>query len=174
MRGRVSEGISAVVDSILILAIIILAVYIGLAIATQNPAEFKQDEYHRRYVEYLTYTTLRSTVQKAWYNTSSGVVILEDKSVSELIAEDLYIREYKSSDVDMNSLYYGIEKEIENILRSLTYPRYKFLLYATYRNSTLWIGEKDLPQIKYSFTRYLTMHMSGEKFMVTIYIWEVK
>lgn len=174
MKRFRDRGISAVVDAVIILAIVILGIIIGLAIASQNPSEFKQDEYHRRYVEYLTYVTLRSTIQKAWYNTTLGKVILEDKSVSEIIAEDLYIREYKSSVVDLNSLYYGLEKPIENILRKLTSPRYRFLLYATYKNSIIMIGDKDLPQIKYSFTRYLNMHLSGEKFMVTIYIWEVK
>jgi len=169
----VERGISAVVDAGLISAIVVIGLVIILGIALQNPAEFKYDEMNKRYAEYLTYSLLRSTVQMVWYNTSSGTIILEDKSVAELIAEDLYIREHNSSSVDIKSLEVGMEEPINRTLKNLTYPKYRYSLYAEYKNTTIIIGFRELPQIRYGYTAYLSMPTSGEEFIVTIYIWEV-
>ena len=108
-----------------------------------------QDVVDRQYLSQFTIDTratlLSCTINSSSYTTEGALIVLEDKTVEELLVEDLYLRTY--GQVDEQSLVNGIEAPIRAILINLTGPEYHFRLIATFPAAGTQSGSSASAQI---------------------------
>ncbi len=170
---EVDRGQSAFVDASLIAPILIMILLIGYTIASSNTTQFMYERGEKRYVEDLTYSLLRSTVKNVSYYWNGHLIIVEDKTVEQLISEDLYLRDLNQG-VDIPSIKHGVEDKINATLYGMTSPIYHYSLYAHYKNVNFTIGWKKLPDTRYSYAKKIDMPNMVDKAFLVLYIWEVK
>ena len=170
---EVERGQSAFVDASLIAPILIMILLIGYTIASSNTTQFMYERTEKRYVEDLTYSLLRSTVRNVSYYWNGHLIILEDKTVEQLISEDLYLRVMNNS-VDIPSLKHGVEEKINTTLYEMTSPLYHYSLFAHYKDVNFTIGWKKLPDTRYSYNTKIDIPNTVDKGLIILYIWEVK
>ncbi len=171
---EVERGQSAFVDASLIAPILIMILVIGYTIASSNTTQFMYERGEKRYVEDLTYSLLRSTVREVHYYFGNNLIILEDKTVEQLISEDLYLRYLNETSLDISSLKSGVEDKINATLYQMTSPIYHYSLFAQYKNVNFTIGWKKLPDTRYSYDEKIDMPNTVDKGLIILYIWEVK
>jgi len=170
---EVERGQSAVIDASLIAPILMLILLMGLVISSSNTNVFMLEKNENRYAEDLTYSFLKSTVRYVQYTDSSGnQIILEDKSVEQLISEDLYLR--VTGGAEISTVKAGIEDKMNETLKSLTHPEYEYSFHASYHGASFVIGSGTLPDNKMSYTTYIDMPQNGDKVTITMYVWRVR
>ncbi len=125
---------SGVFDAVLFFLVLFTAVS-TIRIVSQEPA---QDVLDRQYlalsVTEMRTTVLRCTVNATSYRVDGETVVLEDKTVEELLLEDLWLR--RAGAVEVESLETGIESRIDAILSNLTGMEYDYSLCAAFIPTT--------------------------------------
>lgn len=124
-----SEGAqSSLLDAMIFFAIAVLASLI-LAFINFPTSSPETKEVMRLYGQNTLDTYLHSTLNSTSYEHENEMIHLDDRRISELIVEDLYLKDY--GDVENESLREGIEAPLNETLNDLIYPQYKY-------NFTAW------------------------------------
>ena len=183
---RRKRGQSAVIDAVIFFAImmVVLSSLMYMARVNITASRATSTYYHASYAKATLQALLQCTVNTAYYNDTHGNTIrLEDKSIQELITEDLYLRYFYTSEVDTNSFGPGMERSIALTLRNLTIPEYKYHLWAAVVNETCIPIEDENANIHlgydtetwssdlYSDTVYTTIPQNAQKVMIALYVW---
>ncbi|MBS3816429.1 MAG: hypothetical protein KGY76_02575 [Candidatus Thermoplasmatota archaeon] len=122
------SGQSSLLDALIFFAIAMIASLI-LAFASTPQSSPESEEMKRLYGETTLETYLHSTLNHTSYEHDNETIHLDDKTVTELVVEDLYLR--GQTPVENESLEKGIERPLNETLQNLTYPQY-------YYNFTAW------------------------------------
>ncbi len=170
---EVERGQSAVVDATLIAPILVLILLMGAYIYSTNTNVFMLEKNENNYAQDTMYSLLKATIQKVEYRDAEGnLIVLEDKSVEQLISEDLYLRATHGADI--STVRSGIESKINDILHGMTIPYYKYSLHAQYNGVSFVIGQGTLPVNRMSYTTYIDMPQNNGRAIVTLYVWRVR
>ncbi len=187
--SRDRRGQSGVIDAVIFFAIMMVVISALMAFYQPNIQSnlAKKNYYHIEATKSTLQSLLLATIDEAHYNTSDGETIeLLDKSIHELTVEDIYLRNHKAQDIEVDSLWGGIEKKINRTLFNVTETWYKYHLFAALLNKdnntpvlqddlmfsmgydhSRWSGDK------YSYTTYLGIASTGERIMITLYLWPI-
>ncbi len=121
--GRSDSGQSSLMDALIFFGIAMIASVI-LAFVPMPQGNPEGEKMMRLYGETTLDTFLHSTLNHTSYEYNDEIIHLDDKSVAELVVEDLYLRE--NTDVENESLRRGIEEPLDRTLNNLTVPTYHY------------------------------------------------
>ncbi|MEF8874174.1 MAG: hypothetical protein V5A88_05830 [Candidatus Thermoplasmatota archaeon] len=132
---RSEEGQSSLLDAMIFFAILMIGSLI-LAFVPFPSGSPETQEGMRLYGESTLDSYLHSTLNRTSYEHEDEMIHLDDRKISELVVEDLYLRD--NTDVDNESLREGIERPLNETLNDLVFPQYNY-------NFTAWSsGGADL------------------------------
>ncbi len=125
---RSDEGQSSLIDALIFFSIAMIGSLI-LAFVSFPSSSPEAKESMRVYGESTLDSFLHSTLSRTSYEYENETIHLDDKTTSELIVENLYLRD--NTDVENKSLIEGIESPLNESLQRLIHPQYDF-------NFTAW------------------------------------
>ncbi|GEM_PF-2442110 len=120
---RSEDGQSSLLDAMIFFAILMIGSLI-LAFVPFPSGSPETRGVMRLYGESTLDSYLHSTLNRTSYEYEDEMIHLDDRKVSELIVENLYLRD--NTDVDNESLIEGIEKPLNETLDELIFPQYKY------------------------------------------------
>lgn len=129
--NRSNSGQSSLMDALIFFGIAMIASGI-LAFAPMPGETPESDKMGRLYGDTTLDTYLHSTLNHTSYEFNNETIHLDDKTVSELVVEDLYLQEH--TDVENESLERGIEEPLNQTLNNLTVARYHYNFTARSSN----------------------------------------
>lgn len=129
------SGQSSMLDALVFFGILMVAALV-LTYTTLPERESGRRKTMRIYCKSTLESLLRSTINHTTYKdpNSGDKIHLDDKSVEELVVEDLYLRSHTG--VDKATLQKGIEEKINATLQNLTAPHYHYNFTAWTNNAS--------------------------------------
>ncbi len=129
------SGQSSMLDALVFFGILMVAALV-LTYTTLPERESGRRKTMRLYCKSTLETLLRSTINHTTYEdpNTGDTIHLDDKSIEELVVEDLYLRSH--TNVDKATLRKGIEKRINATLQNLTAPHYHYNFTAWTNNAS--------------------------------------
>lgn len=128
---RSNKGQSSLLDALIFFSIALIASAI-LIFAPFPGSSPETKEVMRLYGESTLDSYLHSTLNHTSYEYQNETIHLDDRTVSELVVENLYLRD--NTDVNNGSLREGIERDLNETLDALVISQYDY-------NFTAWSSE---------------------------------
>lgn len=162
------DGQSAVADAIIFLIIMLVASSIIISYSVGKAKEISSESEENRLVEMLYTSSMKSTVYDCAYINKDGEKIdFSNKSVKEILMEDLAIR--KSGSANMNSLS-DIEKKIKNIMDGLIPEGKYYYLECVSGNVRVVISNGMPSDEKTAFSQEVRLP-GGDSANFIMYLW---